>query len=352
MSKKNKAIIIVAIVLMVIVFAVPFLNIMYNDLGPDFGLSVDPLKQEYTEKVYVEGTEIRFLLPRGYYQSEHDSFNAFYQNDDANFCVFANRSENLTDFPTRESYFDTQNESIMSDRDSVYVQQETVQYEVNDLKIHKKVYSAYKDSTQNQYYCYLVEFKENPDVVAWVMVIALPEYGDWYEDVFDYMVASAKLMKQTKMVLSNDRQIGDSGMQFTLSRNFQHESHDSFDAYFENGDSNIGVYAYDLKEERIEMTPLEVFEVMNEANVMDRDGAKLVGERTSYAENEVQVTKEVYSVDDEGTETYFLCYLVEFNENPEKLAYVMVVGYKDYISLNERHYDKMMASGTLVVEEN
>lgn len=351
MSKKNKGLLVVGIVLMVIVFAPPFFITLYNELGPEFGFKVDPLKQEYTEKAYVEGSEIRFMLPQGYGKSEHDAFNAFFQNGDANFGVFADRAENLTDYSTRESYFDSQNERLMEGRESVYVREETKQYEVNNLIIHKKVYSAYKDISLNYYYCYLVEFQENPDIVAWVIITALPEYGEWYEDVFDYMVATAKLMPQTTMYLDEKFVIGDTGMQFKIANGFGIESHDSFDAYFDNGDASIGIYAYDKNEEALEVDTQELFYSMNEANIMDREGAKRIGEGLQYEKNRVNITKEVYSVDDDGKEVYFICYLVEFKEAPEKFAYVMVVGYKNYILANENYFDRMMETGRMVSEE-
>lgn len=351
----RKIIRIILIILLVIVAVPMVLGILSGVFNTLFSDQIEAKKKEealalvqYVTEVQVEGYPFSFMIPAGYEREEHNTFNAFYTNEQSNFGVYGYRSENLEEGQTVEDLFAAQNKLILDARESVKQVKELEKRTENGIDIMEIVYEGKKDGSQNLYYFYMLQFPEKPDTFAYVMINCIPEYNDTYEETFDKMVATAKLSNETYMKLNKDIVVDGYDMQFTLGRNFQEEEHASFDAYYSDGSAYFGIFGYDASIVSADTNRQQLFKEQNESNIMHKEEAQLIRELEQYEVNEVNISKEVYSSLEDGSEVYYLCYLVEFDDDPEKFAHIMIFVMPQYATANEAYFDEMVASGKLV----
>lgn len=351
----NKVIRIILIIVLVFLAIPAVLGILSGVFSQLFGERYQEKKKEevmtsvqYVTEARVEGYSFSFMLPEDYVQKDHATFDAFYTNEDSNFGVYGYHSENLAVGQTTDALYKEQNQYVLEGRASVSRLSMPEKKDINGLNITKTVYMGEKDGSINKYYFYLVEFKENPEVFAYVMMNSLSEYGDMHEEIFDNIVATAKLSEETYICLDNDVIVDDYDMQFTLGHNFKSEKHAAFDAYYSDGSAWFGVFGYDADDIAVDTDRQQLFKEQNESNVMHKEGAKQISEAKQYETGNLNITKEVYSSLEDGSEVYYLCYLVEFDEEPEKFAHVMIFVMPQYATANEKYFDEMVASGKIV----
>ncbi len=129
-----------------------------------------------TTEFTIDYYNLSFTTPSGWEKTDSPNFDIQCSNQDANFSVFAFYTIDLAKDETPDDIYNYQTTDILTKRDNPELIKEMTEKEVNDKIIKTILYSAERDGQKNYYYSCLVEFKDNPDIFAWVLINGYPSY--------------------------------------------------------------------------------------------------------------------------------------------------------------------------------
>lgn|GEM_PF-1150299 len=136
---------------------------------------------------------IRFHLPRDWYEEPIKTWDLHYTNDYSWFNAYTYKCIDLAKDETPMDKFENHNNYLVGIRDNF---EEVIDGDVellNNEFVTSKLFSGEKDGVKNWYYCALVDFGENKDF-AWVLFTGIPSYMQTNFEMYNDILNSAKII--------------------------------------------------------------------------------------------------------------------------------------------------------------
>ena len=129
-----------------------------------------------TQKVFsVENYRLQVTADSTFREATGGSFDLQITNDSAYISIMAYKYMDLPDDMTPQEVLEIQNEDLFSKREAVTVIEEPETQTFSRYVMTRALHSAQRDGVKNYYATYLVDFPEE-EVLAWVLVTAMPSY--------------------------------------------------------------------------------------------------------------------------------------------------------------------------------
>ena len=173
------------------------------------GCSVDNWEETRKLTYTSNYVPVEFAFPSGWTlnTNEHPyDLQCFSPQRDMQCGIFVFKREDLEEGQTAKKIFDLQIEDIRSKRENFKELDSRSNLTFEGKEITVAPFSADKDGDTNHYTFSLVEFKDNPEVFAILLQVAIPESRSESKSTFLKIARSAKLAKSSEAPIATEPQ--------------------------------------------------------------------------------------------------------------------------------------------------
>ncbi len=133
--------------------------------------SAEPVRKTFL----LESYSLQIMADESFYEKTGGSFDLQLTNDSAYISIMAYKYSDLPEGTTARDVYDIQNQDIFSKRDAVTEIEKTETFSLPQGEAIYGVHTAERDGSENYYATYLIDLPE-AEILAWVLVTALPSY--------------------------------------------------------------------------------------------------------------------------------------------------------------------------------
>ncbi len=137
--------------------------------------------------------------------------------------------------------------------------------------------------------------------------------------------------------------IDDYKLQITADTSFKEDTDGEFDLQITNDECYISVMTYKYIDISEDLTPMDVFDMQNDALFEARDNVKIIEKAATQTLENKSVTKALFSAEKDKIKNYYAAYLIDIPEN-ETLSWVLVSAMPTYINENKEYLDTIVCS--------
>ncbi len=132
-------------------------------------------------------------------------------------------------------------------------------------------------------------------------------------------------------------------LQITADSIFNEDTAGDFDLQITNGDCYISVMAYKQIDISDDLTPLDVYDMQNEALFTQRTAVNVIEEAKTQTSSQQVVTHTLYSAEKDSVKNYYATYLIELPDD-ETFAWVLVTAMPSYLEENKEYLHNIVCS--------
>ncbi len=133
------------------------------------------------------------FLADGYTEIEHKAFDIRCKSDEGVIGLMLYNMKDFRDGYTKMDVLDFQVNDLMSKRENPVLKSDLKKIEHNGKVIYQKIYLAEKGNNKFMYIFNLVDFGEEKDEVAYVIITSRVSYGERHMDDFNEIVKTTEL---------------------------------------------------------------------------------------------------------------------------------------------------------------
>lgn len=132
-------------------------------------------------------------------------------------------------------------------------------------------------------------------------------------------------------------------LQITADTTFKEDTDGEFDLQITNDECYISVMTYKYVDIAEDLTPMDVFDMQNDALFSQRGNVTVVEKATTQTLGQKSIIKALYSAEKDKIKNYYVAYLIDIPEN-ETLSWVLVSAMPTYIIENKENIDNIVYS--------
>ncbi len=153
-----------------------------------------------TEQYFVTSNgPVEFLFPEGWHKNQEENpydLQCFSKHERMNTGVFLFVQEDLAENLKPRDLLQLQIDDLKSKRKNFKIKEEEQIVQVVGKKLTSIVFSGEKGSSRYYYRFALVEFDENPEILAVVLQVAIPSYWTKHKPILEEITKSARVRSE------------------------------------------------------------------------------------------------------------------------------------------------------------